>query len=145
MSHDTDQASALLAKLASLTGAVSAEPVKPALVKLGGGDGLVVPITAPVVEAPAQLVETSEIALLPPDAPSRMTPAEEEAAPKAKRGRKAKVELVSSSVKYTFHVDRLFDAGPDDIEGYLETKQEEGWEFIGFYSGLYPMFRRPAV
>lgn len=141
MAHDTDQASALLARLSALSGVVTAAPPPP--------PPAVIEVAPVVIEAPLSLVETSEIRLLPPDAPSRMTPAEEEPKAAAKKGRPKKAAASAPSFadfpKYDFQVDRLFDAAPEEIEGYLEAKQDDGWEFLCWYSGLYPMFRRLRV
>jgi hypothetical protein len=58
------------------------------------------------MEAPAHLVETGEIALLPPDAPSRMTPAAEEKP--VKKGKVAKSRsAVIVPIKFQYKVDKL--------------------------------------
>lgn len=202
MAHDQDAASDLLKRLAALNGAITVAPVAeqapvPAMVLPGEiakhdpGDGThgmkALPgdgthgFKAPaVMEAPAELLETGEIALrpenradveiqlLPPDAPSRMTPVEAaEEAPKAKKGRPKKTaeatgELIKTSstmvqdvaaelfrlmrtVQYEFDVDKIMESA-DNLPVYLETRQSDGWELIpGFFDGIYTVWRRVKV
>jgi hypothetical protein len=124
MAHDESAASDLLSRLAALNAAPS-------------------PAAPSVMEAPAHLVETGEIALLPPDAPSRMTPAAEE-----KPVKKGKVAKSRSAVivpgKFQYKVDKLI-CTVDELVASLETYGEDGWEFVGFFDGVYAVFKRLAL
>jgi hypothetical protein len=81
------------------------------------------------------------MALLPPDAPSRMTPAAEEKP--AKKG-KAKKSVESAPGKFQYKVDKLI-CTVDELVASLETYGEDGWEFVGFFDGVYAVFKRPAL
>ena len=129
-------------------------------------------LTAPVV-APAALVETSEIALdptvnydtsfdttgnfdvtqvelLPPDAPSRMTPQEPEPEekPKAKRGRKPKAapsaaETIVTAPKHEYFAEKSI-TNVDEAVVYLNDMAEQGVRCVGIFDGLYFVFERPV-
>lgn len=174
MSHDSDAASALLARLNALPGAVTApKPSPPPVVDVPILPGELAKFSgAPVtLEAPAELVETGEIrltvdeaalrkyeevqamaeavALLPPDAPSRMTPAAEEKPAAAKKGRpKKSVEAlpgnVLAPVRYQHRVDKMLDT-VDNLAAALDAHGEDGWELVGFFDGLWAVFKRPVL
>jgi hypothetical protein len=168
MAHDESAASDLLARLAKLNGAITVvaeppSPPPPQSMILPGEQSHQQPPRGVVIEAPASLVETGEIALLPhnpitmtpllpPDAPSRMTPAAEEK-PGAKKGRPKKAELavtapaaaaVNVPVKWQHKVDKMLDS-VDNLAAVLDTHGEDGWELVGFFDGLYAVFKRPAL
>lgn len=133
MAHDEASASDLLTKLkAQLLGAApAAESAVPRVVALE-----VETATGPKTIAATFTTET--VPLLPPDAPSRMTPPEEEAAEKPKKGRKAKAS-VTERPRYEYDMDEKMTR----IEvPYLNERGEDGWELVGFHDGITAVFRR---
>jgi len=149
MAHDESAASDLLARLNALNGGASVSGWEQGEKKpIEALEALTTP--AVVIEAPADLVETGEIALLPPDAPSRMTPAVEEAPKAVKKGRPKKVTgeatppPVNVPVKWQYKVDKMINT-VDELVAALEAYGEDGWEFVGFFDGVYAVFKRPVL
>jgi CRISPR/Cas system-associated exonuclease Cas4 (RecB family) len=172
MAHDESAASDLLARLNALNGATKPEPppiTTPTAADMHAaltataemilpGEQIhnpppVVHFTSPsVMEAPAHLAETGEIqlqpssrydlgvSLLPPDAPSRMTPAAEE-----KPMKKSKAKKVEGAPgKFQHKVDKMITT-VDELVAALDAYGEDGWEIVGFFDGVYAVFKRPAL
>lgn len=125
MTFDEEQASNLLRRL--LAGPSEPPPAE----------------TPPPTEAAVE-----DVALLPPDAPTRMTPAPTEEAPapktKVKRAKASKVEAPTTEGTWEYQVDKVLET-TDAIEAYLNTKGAEGWELTGFFDGIYAVFKRPRI
>jgi len=142
MSHDSDAASALLARLNALSAPVAQPPPSQTIEVIDELSHL----GEEMPTVPLDLVETNEIALLPPDAPSRMTPVVvEEEKPKAKRGRKAKATTETSAVAAT-SVEYFAEKSIGNVEeavAYLNERAEEGVRLMGIFDGLYFIFERP--
>lgn len=134
MAHDNDAASDLLKRLQAAVANVAPAPAP-------------MPSAAPVVmEAPAELAETNEIRLLPPDAPSRKTPLEEpkEEVKATKKGRpkKAAAEPEAEPQRWEYMIDKMITT-VDELQDALERYGEQGWEFVTFFDGIYAVFKRP--
>ena len=87
----------------------------------------VLPVTEPVVEA-ENLVEQFTVPLLPPDAPSRMTPAAPE---KPKKEKASKMKVLKNTVRpqWEYQIDRETVSATEEL---LNEQGKEGWELIGF-------------
>jgi hypothetical protein len=124
MAHDEASASNLLARLkAQITPTAEPEIIRASL-----------PDTATEVNV------VGAVPLLPPDAPSRMTPPEEEAVEKPKKGRKTKA--VTERPRYEYDMDEKMTR----VElPYLNERGEDGWELVGFHDGITAVFRRLVI
>lgn len=99
MSYDVAAASDLLARLKAMNTA-----------------------TPPPAEEPLE----EPVALLPPDAPSRETPAEEEPVVKPKR---IKTSRKADRVLYEYLTEKLVESVTQE---YLDGKGDDGWQLVGF-------------
>jgi len=86
----------------------------------------VLPVTEPVVEAENLVEQFIAVPLLPPDAPSRMTPAAPE---KPKKEKKTKVTPLKNVARYEYDIDR--ETVSATVE-YLNARAVDGWRLIGF-------------
>jgi len=145
MSHDSDAASALLARLNALSAPQVSIPAIEVIDETPTTP-IVLVETAEIVIDSSKMAELAEVHLLPPDAPSRMTPVvvEEEKPAKAKRGRKAKATETTSATALS--VEYFVEKSIGNVEeavAYLNERAEEGVRLMGIFDGLYFIFERP--
>lgn len=123
MAHDEHAASNLLALL---QGTTSVKP-SPAPIVIDGETYLNALQSGKNIEP---------VALLPPDAPNRETPAEEEPAPKP--AKKAKAPKFTPP-KYEYDVEQMTNQVNVAL---LNERGADGWELVGFHDGLTAVWRR---
>jgi CRISPR/Cas system-associated exonuclease Cas4 (RecB family) len=148
MSHDENAASALLARLTALSAPIPPPAAPSSQVIEVIDETPTTPIalteTAEIVIDSSKMAEIVEVQLLPPDAPSRMTPLEvvEEKPAKAKRGRKAKEATETKALSVEYFTEKSI-GNVDEAVAYLNERAEEGVRLMGIFDGLYFIFERP--
>lgn len=135
MAADENAASDLLARLAKLTGATAS----PQVVSGDPAASVTMPNTVIGLVVPVGSTAVEPVALLPPDAPSRMTPAVEEPTPTVKATKKPRKKAED---RWEYEIDRITTKID---EGLLNERGADGWELVGFFDGVDAIWKRRAA